>query len=105
MPYIEAQNRPIIDTWMAPLLQHVRDLHPGELNYVLTTLVLAWEPKRYADMEAVLGRLEAVKLEFYRRVVAPYEDAKKKINGDVFDGGRREAPVSNPLWRDTWRGR
>lgn len=32
----------------------------------------------------VLGTLECVKLEFYRRVVAPYEDKKCAENGDAY---------------------
>jgi len=84
MPYIEPANRPIIDAWMAMLLPHVRDLSPGEVNYVITKVILAWEPTRYVDMEAVLGRLEAVKLEFYRRVMVPYEIDKALTNGDVY---------------------
>jgi hypothetical protein len=39
---------------------------------------------RYADYNAVIGALEACKLEFYRRVVSLYEDKKKEINGDVY---------------------
>lgn len=34
----------------------------------------------------VLAALEAAKLEFYRRQVAPYEDKKIESNGDVFRG-------------------
>ena len=30
------------------------------------------------------GALESAKLEFYRRVVAPYEDEKMNLNGDVY---------------------
>jgi hypothetical protein len=33
----------------------------------------------------VVGALEACKLEFYRRVVTPYEENKMKENGDVYD--------------------
>lgn len=32
----------------------------------------------------VLGTIECVKLEFYRRVVAPYEDQKCEQNGDAY---------------------
>lgn len=60
-------------------------LSPGEMHYVLTRMLLAWKPKQYADMEALVGRLEMVKLEFYRRWVAPYEDSKKEEHGDVYD--------------------
>jgi hypothetical protein len=39
----------------------------------------AWK----AEREAV-GAIECCKLEFYRRVAAPYEDRKIKTNGDVY---------------------
>lgn len=32
----------------------------------------------------VIGTIECVKLEFYRRVVAPYEDKKAEQNGDAY---------------------
>lgn len=84
MPYIDPVNRIVIDRSMEILLDLVVDLHPGEVNYVITRILLAWGPKRYTDMEAVLGRLEAIKLEFYRKLVAPYEDKKALENGDVY---------------------
>lgn len=36
------------------------------------------------NVSDLLGVFECVKLEFYRRIVAPYEDAKIAENGDVF---------------------
>ena len=38
----------------------------------------------YSLINEVTGALENAKLEFYRRVVVPYEDMKIKINGDVY---------------------
>jgi len=32
-----------------------------------------------------MGALEGAKLEFYRRVVVPYEEKKMKENGDVYN--------------------
>jgi hypothetical protein len=58
----------------------------GELNYELTTRILEFLPysPRYEDFQSVIGLLECMKQEFYRRLVAPYEDKKKEENGDVF---------------------
>lgn len=83
MPYIE-HNREVLDAKMEGLMDAIPVLSPGEMNYVFTTLLLAWQPTTYRDMEALVGRLEMVKLEFYRRFVAPYEDLKKEQYGDVF---------------------
>jgi hypothetical protein len=38
----------------------------------------------YQSINDVLGALEGAKLEFYRRIAAPYEDTKIQENGDVY---------------------
>jgi IS605 OrfB family transposase len=37
----------------------------------------------YACLSSTLAQMEAAKLEFYRRKVAPYEEGKIQENGDV----------------------
>jgi hypothetical protein len=57
------------------------------LNYVLTDLVTDYLDQRtpsYAVFNEVIGVLECMKLELYRRILAPYEDEKCKENGDVY---------------------
>ena len=39
---------------------------------------------RYQQMQDVMGCLEGVKGEFYRRVYFPYENLKIKENGDIY---------------------
>ena len=60
---------------------------PGELNYAITTLCVEYLhavlSPGYQDMNEIMGVLECAKQEFYRQVVAPYEDRKLKENGDV----------------------
>ena len=56
----------------------------GELNYVITRLCDEFTDRKYRSYNDVIGVLECVKLEMYRRVVAPYEDEKREINGDVY---------------------
>ena len=59
----------------------------GELNYLITSVVDGYFQKRggrYQQINDVIGALEGAKMEFYRRVVAPYEDGKIKDNGDVY---------------------
>jgi len=55
----------------------------GELNYVITRILKESYPLRYFNLNRAMGVLESAKLEFYRRVVAPYEDIKIKESGDV----------------------
>ena len=62
---------------------------PGELNYLLTFLVNQYlfrhgETPSYTDYNEVVGVLECMKLELYRRLIAPYENKKKEQNGDVY---------------------
>jgi len=81
MPYINQDDR--------------EDLHyeqkipanAGELNYLLTTIIDDYFMEhggRYAQVNDIIGALEGAKLEFYRRIVAPYEDVKLKENGEVY---------------------
>ena len=84
MPYIEQEDRAFLCKLMFNILQFDK-LTAGDLNYCITKLLLAQEPKRYEDYNRLIGVLECVKLEFYRRAVALYEDMKIKENGDVYE--------------------
>tara|TARA_Y100001951_G_C11207405_1_gene220877 strand:+ start:364 stop:699 length:336 start_codon:yes stop_codon:yes gene_type:complete len=109
MPYISKNRRNDLDFHVADL---VSELHtkgtgygakkPGELNYVITKLILGYlyqkknqeivHSPRYTDMNEVMGVLECVRTEFYRKEVAPYEDEKAELNGDVFPGQDKRDP-------------
>ena len=86
MPYIPTEHR---EQWI-DCFQMVPDFRTsGELNYALTCLCLMYvenTPMRYCDFNEVVGVLECVKQEFYRRAVIPYEDKKMIENGDVYNG-------------------
>ena len=72
----------------------------GELNYKITKEIMKYlsllnfrkaiESKKlivqnnYADYNEVIGVLECVKQELYRRLITSYEDKKKEENGDVY---------------------
>jgi len=58
----------------------------GELNYMITRLLRSYflQNPSYQTANDILGALEGAKLEFYRRVVEPYEDDKMIENGDVY---------------------
>lgn len=66
----------------------------GELNYCFTKTAKTYieeinaiyqkEGINYQIINDVLGALEGAKLEFYRRVVVPYEDQKIIENGDAY---------------------
>jgi hypothetical protein len=61
--------------------------NPGNLNFIISTLAnmyLEANGLSYAKINEVIGVLECAKLELYRRIAAPYEDAKIEENGDVY---------------------
>lgn len=82
MPYITPIQRQRLDPLLQPLL--ASPLVPGDLNYLITRLLLHQRPSSYETFNALIGVLECVKQELYRRAVAPYEDIKIKENGDVY---------------------
>jgi len=59
----------------------------GQLNYAITQLLVGYAEREglcYQTINDIVGAMECCKSEFYRRVVIPYEDAKRKENGDVY---------------------
>lgn len=93
MPYITQQERDALDVEISALVAKLQDMHgdqnpavDGPLNYTLCRILLGVvTPDRYRHYVRVLGTLEAVKLEIYRRLTAAYEDKAIKKNGDVID--------------------
>ena len=61
------------------------DMTPGQHTFLVTELVNAWlgDNPDYSTYERILGRLELIKLEVWRRRVVPYEDQKRNENGDL----------------------
>lgn len=84
MPYIDQLARTLIN------LGDIAPETPGELNYAITKLLYHYLHRKedtyrsYQTINDILGALEGAKLEFYRRVAAPYEDTKIAENGDVY---------------------
>ena len=59
----------------------------GELNYLFTYWLnkyLKDNGEKYQTYNDMIGALEGTKIELYRRKIAPYEDMKKRTNGDVY---------------------
>lgn len=88
MPYISPPQRHVVGTESG-----LKPVSVGELNYALTKVIMEYLEREtngnkadlgYTLLNNVLGALEGAKLEFYRRVVVPYEDKMKERNGDVY---------------------
>lgn len=83
MPYIEKKKR--LKFTIINYL-HVPD-NPGELNYLFCKLAIGYVKKhgqRYQVFNDIIGALEGAKLEIHKRLIAGYEDKKRKKEGDVF---------------------
>jgi len=89
MPYITKTLRRIIDKPLAPLVGTLlawrnNEHDSGLVVYTIFRLLVALYAKGPFTIKAeALKVLEAVKLEYYRRVLAPYEDEKIKEEGDI----------------------
>jgi ribosomal protein S3AE len=87
LPYIQASNRNKYEKILKNLVEILKTLPPeeidGELNYVVTKILKEIYPLRYFHINKAIGVLECIKLEYYRRVAAPYEDLKITEAGDV----------------------
>lgn len=86
MPYIKQEDREKFEGIHHAIVNETEINSPGELNYLFTLLAnqyLEDNGKNYQNINDVVGALEGCKMEFYRRVAAPYEDKKIEENGDV----------------------
>lgn len=85
MPYIRPESRKEIDKIVGYAMGWgIRGASIGEINYLITQLLLETHPGNYREYNELVGMLECCKLEFYRRAVAKYEEEKIKENGDVY---------------------
>ena len=87
MPYVSLKSRKELDDYLKELcgFLEITNTTPGELAYIIYAICIskAYFEDSFANMNQIIGVLESVKQEFYRRVVAPYEDKKIKENGDI----------------------
>ncbi len=87
MPYIKADKRTKYAIILKELTGILKTLPSeevdGEFNYIVTKMLREIYPLRYFQINKAIGVLECIKLEYYRRVAAPYEDLKISESGDV----------------------
>jgi len=80
MPYIKQEAREDVDYCSVAS-------NSGELNYLITRLLIYYLANHHLTYQRItdcFGALEGAKLEFYRRIVVPYEEKKIEENGDVY---------------------
>jgi hypothetical protein len=88
MPYIKQEDRYRFEGDMNDIEDYGAMAETaGELNYLFTKIIkghIDTYGLTYGIVNDVIGALEGAKLELYRRLAAPYEDEKIKVNGDVY---------------------
>jgi hypothetical protein len=87
MPYVTEDRRADLDAMKVGEVEDAYSLTPGDLNYLMTRLAIGYvnrKVKDYTTLNDVMGVFASAQAEFYRRVVAPYEDEKIAANGDVY---------------------
>ena len=92
MPYIKPEARQRLHEALENLRMTLYSskynhgvLSPGDLNYVISKLIwkLFDDNPSYTLGNNIIGVLECVKQEFYRRKMTPYEEEKMRENGDI----------------------
>ena len=92
MPYIKPEDRKLYDNLInelgTDLYASYQDKNiAGDINYIVTRLLnTAYNIKdkpSYAKINEIVGVLDCIKMEFYRRIAVPYENKKIDENGDV----------------------
>jgi hypothetical protein len=85
MPYIKPSKRKPFKKPIGDLMGFIEN--EGDLNYVISKICKRYmqmkEPTNYSLLNEIIGVLESAKLEFYRRVMVPYEDVKINEHGDI----------------------
>jgi len=80
MPYIKQDTRKLLK------VPGVKPMCAGDLNYKIHDLLndyLFLKQESYQTYNDIIGVLECVKQEVYRRRIAPYEEIKLTQNGEV----------------------
>lgn len=87
MPYIKKAARVPYDPHIEALVSLLKsnNASAGDLNYIISRITkgLFEANLSYAEANKLIGVLECVKQELYRRAIAPYEDRKIQEHGDI----------------------
>lgn len=87
MPYILKEDRPQYELSVADVSEKLALIPPrervGHCTYIFYSILKRVFTGRFFAFCCAVGVLGCTLLEFYRRVVAPYEDKKREENGDV----------------------
>ena len=96
MPYIKKELREKVNPEIIELAKKIIDvtieaddqnrLLPGIMNYSISQLIEYVYPVNdcgYKEFNEVIGFIESLKMEYYRKMASPYEDIKERKNGPI----------------------
>lgn len=90
MPYIKQVERPNLENEIQSIVDKLLALDEndakGTLNYTFYSILKRYVTARglkYYRLNDLMGVMECCKLEFYRKVIAFYENSCIEKNGDV----------------------
>lgn len=81
IPYVKQENREELDE-IVELMGALMNID-GDLNYVLFKFCKTKLVPTYRVYKSFIGELNECVAEIRRRLLAPYEDEKIRINGDI----------------------
>ena len=84
MPYTKPEDREQIKALAQEMIQHVKS--SGDLTYAITLLMhleTLKQKQSYTNMSRIRATAQDSADEYYRVVMAPYEDKKREENGPV----------------------
>jgi len=87
MPYVRQPIKDLVHNKEHQVIHLKTLLEPGSLNFAICSLIIAYVKNNglcYKTLNDIGGALSYADKEFYRRVVAPYEEKKIKENGDIW---------------------
>jgi len=86
MPYIKVQDR-LEFKEIEKEISYLNIETPGNLQYIISLLIAQYLREkgevRYQHCNDIMGALTGANMEFYRQIVAPYEDICIERNGEV----------------------
>jgi hypothetical protein len=86
MPYIPQEERKRYETFINELVSKLpkeEEKIDGHLNYIITKILKSVYKPGYFNYNRAIGLLECIKQEYYRIVVAVYEEKKRSDAGDI----------------------
>jgi len=83
MPYVKRHKRLKLDK-LVDAMAEAGIKADGDLNYVLYAFCKRHIEPSYGNYKNYRGELKECHDEIGRRMLAPYEDEKKRTNGDIY---------------------